>query len=102
MPRRKRTYQPGAAFHITARTNGKEHWLDERIRDELVDILSTTMSRCDAHLIAYALMSNHFHLVIWQGAMTLGQVMQPIMRKLALRIKRKLDRGGRFMERRFF
>jgi REP element-mobilizing transposase RayT len=100
--RRKRSYQPGAAFHITARTNGKEHWLDDGVRDALVDIIATTFARCDARLIAFAIMSNHFHLVLWQGVMTLGQVVQPITRRLALLLGRKLARTGRLLERRYY
>ena len=100
--RRKRSYQPGAAFHITARTNGKERWLDEGVRDALVDIIATTFSRSDARLIAFAIMSNHFHLVLWQGVMTLGQVIQPITRRLALLLGRKLGRTGRLLERRYY
>ena len=102
MGRRRRSYQPGAAFHITARTNGNEYWLDESVRDALIDIIATAIGRCDARLIAFAMMSNHFHLVLWQGAMALGQVMQPITRRLALLLGRKLDRAGRLLERRYY
>jgi REP-associated tyrosine transposase len=102
MPRRKRSYQPGGAFHITARTNGKEHWLDDNVRGALVGIIAMSIARTDARLIAFAIMSNHFHLVLWQGFMTLGQVVQPITRRLALLLARKLGRGGRLLERRYY
>jgi REP element-mobilizing transposase RayT len=101
-PRRKRSYQPGGAFHITARTNGKEHWLDDNVRGALVGIIAMSIARTDARLIAFAIMSNHFHLVLWQGFMTLGQVVQPITRRLALLLARKLGRGGRLLERRYY
>src|SRR5262245_56272666 len=102
MGRRKRSYQPGGAFHITARTNGREHWLDESVRDELAPIIAESIDRSDARLIAHAIMSNHFHLLLWQGAMTLGQVVQPITRRVALCLKRRLKRGGRLLERRYY
>jgi REP element-mobilizing transposase RayT len=72
------------------------------MRDGLIKIIAGSIARTDARLIAFALMTNHFHLLIWQGAMTLGQVMQPINRRLALLLKRELGRSGRLLERRFY
>jgi REP element-mobilizing transposase RayT len=90
---------PGTVFHITSRTSGKEHWFDEEVRNEIVTIVATSFRQNDAQLLAYVVMTNHFHLVVRQGVTPLGRIMQPINRRIAIKVQRHLARTGHIFER---
>jgi len=51
--------------------------------------------------MSHAVMPNHFHIVIRQGAWPLGRVMQPIVRRIALLTQRAHDFEGHVFERPF-
>ena len=99
--RRARSYLPTGVFHLTARTSGREHWFDEDIRTQIVTIIASAQHRTDTQIHAWVVMSNHFHLIVRQGSDPLWRLMQPICRRIALRVQRKLDRCGHIFERRF-
>jgi putative transposase len=99
MSRSTRQYINGGVFHITARTQGKSPWFTRRLRGVIVEIIVKGVALSDAKLLAYAVMPNHFHIVIVQGSMTLGTVMQPIMRRIALLIQRSRKSSGHVFER---
>jgi REP element-mobilizing transposase RayT len=101
MPRRHRNYQPGAIFHLTARTLGREKWFDQHMRDRIVDIIRSAQLRSDAKLLAYVVMTNHLHLLIQQGSNPLSKLMQPICRRIALLVQLEQNRCGYIFERRF-
>lgn len=102
MGRRKREYLPGAVFHITARSHCKEHIFDVDLRDVMVSIIARRLPLTDAELIAFAIMSNHYHLVIKQGNAPIAQLMQPINREIALAVQRKYRRQGHVFGGPFF
>lgn len=101
MPRRLRPYAPGATFHITTRTVGREHWLDEAVRAAVVRFTADSLLRSDARLFAFTVMSNHMHLVVRQGKAALEHLLQPILTRAALLLQRKLSRKGHIFERRY-
>src|SRR5687768_1527176 len=101
MSRTIRPYIRGVAFHIVARTQGRQPWFDERIRDDVAYIIKEGLATSDARLLAWAVMPNHFHLVLQHGARPLGWVMQPIMRRLSLKVQRAHGVEGHVFERRF-
>ena len=89
-------------MHITARTQGRAPLFTDSINDSIKSILLDGIVSSDAQLIAYAVMPNHFHLVLRQGSHTLGWVMQPIMRRLALLVQRAHNVSGHVFEREFY
>lgn len=101
MPRHKRSYLPGAVFHLTARTQGREPWFTEALRSPIVACVASTIRVSDARLLAYAIMPNHLHLVIIQGECSLGRVMQPLLRRVAFLVQRAHQTEGHVFERRF-
>jgi putative transposase len=103
MSRKLRSYLPGAAFHLTSRTTGRAHWFaDDETRNRIVEIVASALRRTDARLIALAIMPNHFHFVLQQGSAPLSRFMQPVCRRTALLIQRKLNRTGHIFEANFF
>lgn len=99
MSRTIRPYIRGAAFHITARTNGGA-WF-KHCEDRIEQIIIDGVRSSDALLIAHAVMPNHFHIVLRQGARPLGWIMQPVMRRAALCAQRVHARQGHIFERPF-
>src|SRR5687768_12358998 len=102
MSRRKRAYLPGVVFHITARAHCKEPYFSPALRDAMVNIIARGLRRSDALLIAWVILSNHYHLVVRQGVAPLAQLIQPINREIALAVQRAQRRKGHVFERRFF
>jgi REP element-mobilizing transposase RayT len=101
MPRRKRSYLPGGAFHITACTHSGEFWFEE-LRSEIVDIIALALMRTDALLLAFAIMSNHIHLVVRQGSSPLAHLMQPVGQRIAYAVHRRHRRKGYVLDYRYF
>jgi putative transposase len=92
---------PGIAFHITARTQGRERWFTDEIKPEIERIITTGVTSSKALFLAHCVMDNHFHIVLRQGAQTLGWIMQPIMRRISLLVQRVAGVEGHVFERRF-
>jgi REP element-mobilizing transposase RayT len=93
---------PGAAFHITARTQDREPWFSQfELEERVVAIIDECVTCSDGLLISRTVMPNHFHIVLRQGTRSLAWTMQPVMRRLALLLQRARDMKGHAFERRF-
>lgn len=101
MARRLRSHLPGAVFHLTTRTQGRAPWFTDVVRTRIVEYVAATIGTSDATLIAYAVMSNHLHLVVRQGTLSLGRIMQPLLRMTASLVQRVHGTEGHVFERRF-
>ncbi len=65
MPRRLRLQYPGAIYHLMARGNGRQVIVrDDVDRDRLVEDLGKAAVRCCWCVYAFAIMSNHLHVVL--------------------------------------
>ena len=88
MGRSKRLFMPGAVFHVTTRCQGRTHWFEEPIRDEIVRAVRDSLHKSDAVLLAFAIMTNHLHLVVRQMRDPLPALMQPLLTRAARRTQR--------------
>jgi REP element-mobilizing transposase RayT len=88
-------------FHLVSRTHRREAWFSEELRSIIVELIRRMVARTDAQLLAYAVMPNHLHIVLRQGRMELAQTMQPLMRRVAVRVQRAQKFEGTVVERRF-
>jgi REP element-mobilizing transposase RayT len=100
MGRRYRPNLPGAPFHITARIqnrdalfSGLESGVDRLIRSSVEDD--------GMRLLAYAVMSNHIHLLVVQDNRPLGMLLQPLLRRISLLVMRRKNHEGHVFGRRF-
>ncbi|HEX6307961.1 MAG TPA: transposase [Longimicrobiales bacterium] len=93
MGRLLRPTLPGAPFHITARTQWKEPLFDG-LEGAIAAVIRGSIDRSDAQLLAYAVMSNHIHVILVQGRRPLAGYMQPLLRRIALLVIRRTGREG--------
>lgn len=101
MARIQRSHLPGAVFHLTARTQGREPWFSEVLRSRIVEYTAAAVLRTDVQLLAFAIMPNHLHLVVRQGDRPLRELMQPLLRRTALLVQRSRGVEGHIFERPF-
>lgn len=101
MGRCKRPYHPGMIFHLVSRTHRREPWFTPDLRTEIAGLIRRIIPRSDARLLSYAVMPNHLHIILRQGRAELAGVMQPLLRRLALRVQHHHGFEGGVVERRF-
>ncbi|MGQ0816219.1 MAG: transposase [Gemmatimonadota bacterium] len=101
MARRLRPHQPGAAFHIVSRTQGKTAWFTPAIKRQVSEWIQDGVASAGARLIAHVVMDNHLHVLLFQGSAPLGWTMQPILHRTALLVQRVHGVEGHVFERNF-
>ena len=102
MPRPPRPQLPGTAYHVTARTQGKALFFTPHLRSTILEILTTSLCGTDVKLLAIAIMSNHMHLVLQQGWMSLGRVLQPSLTRIARHVQKVHKVEGHVFGRRYY
>ena len=79
MSRPLRIEFPGALYHVTSRGDRREDiFLDDMDRARLLAIVAQGMARFDAQMLAYCLMSNHYHFVLHTRQGNLSALMRHI------------------------
>jgi len=101
MSRPLRIEYPGSLHHVTSRGNARQNiFLDDRDREFFLFLLGMAVQRFSWILMAYVLMSNHFHLVIQLRNETLSRGMQWLNSKYSLRFNRRHARVGHVLQSR--
>lgn len=62
--RRKRENRPGNVYHVISRIAHQSFLLDDGERDEFVNLLRRVADFSGVEVYTYAVMSNHFHLLV--------------------------------------
>src|SRR5687768_17387074 len=101
MARMHRPHQPGAAFHIVARTQGHHPLFVPELKREIHRLIIDGVASGGARLVSHVVMDNHLHVVLFQGSSRLGWVMQPVLRRTALLVQQHHGIVGHVFERRF-
>ena len=102
MPRKSRIDSPGALHHITARGIERGKIFADRtdkysFLERLGDILTDTETRC----YAWALIPNHFHLLLRTGNIPVATVMRRLLTGHALWFNRRHQRHGHLFQNRY-
>lgn len=102
MPRKSRIDAPGALHHVIGRgINRQEIFSDEtdyrNFLDRLGDIVSKTKTPC----YAWALLPNHFHLLLRTGNAPVSRVMQRLLTGYAVTYNRRHRRFGHLFQNRY-
>ena len=79
MPRKPRIHIHGAVYHIILRGNaGQQIFFDDRDRYRLYLILQYAVDKFGCRIHGFCLMTNHIHLVMQVGDVSLSRIMQNI------------------------
>jgi putative transposase len=99
MSRPLRLQFPGAIFHNTSRGTGQQDiFLDDEDRLQFLDLLGRCAERCDWILLAYVLMTNHFHLVLQLTCETLSVGLQWLNGEYAKHFNKRHKRVGHLIQ----
>jgi putative transposase len=102
MARQLRLEFEGAFYHITSRGNLRDKiFYDEKDKERFLEILKRTKERYSYLLHAYALMDNHYHLLLETPKANISQIMQNINTSYTVYINKKYQRSGHLLQGRF-
>ena len=93
MPRRPRVFVEGAIYHVYNRcARGAEPFADDEEAECFLDLLARARDRDGMTLLAWCLMSNHYHLALRTGAVPLARTMAHIQSRFGAQHNRRQDR----------
>lgn len=102
MARPLRLQHPGALWHVTSRGNNRgDIFFDDADRTLFLNLFGESARRSHWIVHEYALMTNHFHLLIETPEMTLSSGMKWLNQTYAQRMNKKYNRVGHFYQGRF-
>lgn len=102
MARQLRVEFENAFYHITSRGNLRDNiFYATADRKRFLSILSRTKERYGFLLHAYALMDNHYHLLIETPKANVSQIMQNINTSYTVYVNRRYQRSGHLLQGRF-
>lgn len=102
MPRRPRNQYPGAVSHVTARGNDRRTiFRDPADCRRFLVILEAAVQRYGIVVVAYCLMTNHYHLLVESPRANLSDAMRYLNGVYCQGFNRSLPREGHLLERRY-
>jgi len=102
MARQLRIQYPGALYHVTSRGNEKKDiFQHDSDREKFLAYLKEAKERYKLLLYAYALMDNHYHLLIETPLANIAQIMHYINTSYTVYFNRKNSRYGHLFQGRY-
>ena len=105
MPRSARDLPADCVVHVVNRGNDRRQlFTGDGDYDEFLEIFDTSLARHPVPVLAYALMPNHWHLLLWpQSPLALSQLLHSLTARHAARFRRSSDTvgGGHVYQERF-
>jgi len=102
MARPLRIEFPGAIYHVTSRGDRREEiFVDDDDRGRLLDVVANGMVRCDAKVLAYCLMGNHYHFVLHTRRANLSALMRHVNGVYTQAFNRRHAKVGHLFQGRF-
>jgi REP element-mobilizing transposase RayT len=102
MSRPLRIEFPGALYHVTSRGDRREDiFVDDADRACLLIIVAQGLARFDAQMLAYCLMSNHYHFVMLTRQGNLSALMRHINGVYTQAFNRRHGKVGHLLQGRF-
>jgi REP element-mobilizing transposase RayT len=97
MPRKSRIDAPGALHHIIARgIERNKIFQDDFDRENFPERLDVIIQKTETKCYAWALIPNHFHLLLKTGSMPIATVMRRLLTGVCLGVRR----GGKILSER--
>jgi len=102
MPRKSRIDAAGALHHIIARGIDRcEIFRDNTDRNNFLDRLGGIIAETKTSCYAWALIPNHFHLLLRTGAVPIATVMRRVLTGYAVSHNRRHRRSGHLFQNRY-
>lgn len=102
MPRQPRLDAPGALHHVMGRGIEKTNiFLNDEDRADFVQRLAAQSVKGALHVYAWALMHNHFHLLVRTGKQPLASSMKKILTGYVVNFNRRHKRFGHLFQNRY-
>ena len=102
MPRRSRIDAPGALHHIIVRgIERKSIFKDDADKDNFLERLKNILTDSGTSCFAWALIPNHFHLLLRTGKVPISTVMKRLLTGHAIYFNRKHNRAGHLFQNRY-
>ena len=102
MPRARRLNAPGFVFHVTACAQGKAQLFAASLRDDIVSYICDAAIGSTTQLLAFAVMPNHLHLIVRQGRDPLGWMVQRILQRTAMLVRRRCNHKDHVFGKRYW
>ena len=102
MPRQARLDVPGALHHIMVRgINKADIFDDDQDRTRFIERLGDTVAEGQCTVYAWALMSNHVHILFKSGKQGISSIMRKLLTWYAQYYNRRHKRTGHLFENRY-
>jgi len=102
MARPLRIERPGGRYHVTARGNERKPiYRDDSDRTHFLELLGEATDRFGIRVHAYALMDNHYHLLMQTPEANLSRAMQWLNASYSMWFNRRHRRAGHLLQGRF-
>lgn len=102
MPRKARIDAPGALHHIICRgIERRKIFIDNADRDNFLERLGIILNETSTPCYGWALIPNHFHLLLRSGNVSISTVMRRLLTGYAVSYNRRHRRYGHLFQNRF-
>ena len=102
MPRKSRIDAPGALHHIIARgIERSDIFKDNTDRNNFLNRLGGIIKETNTHCFGWALIPNHFHLLLKTGDMPIAAVMRRLLTGYAISHNKRHRRSGHLFQNRY-
>jgi putative transposase len=102
MPRQARIDAPGALHHIICRgLERREIFRYDADREDFIARLGTVLAETSTRCFAWALIPNHFHLLLQTGETPLATVMRRLLTGYGVSFNRRHKRHGHLFQNRY-
>ncbi|MFO7965147.1 MAG: transposase [Desulfobacterales bacterium] len=102
MPRQSRIDAPGALHHVIVRGNAQRKiFFDDKDRDRFLERFGIILNETDTACYAWALLPNHFHLLLKTGSTSLSTVMRRFLTGYAVSFNKRYKRWGHLFQNRY-
>jgi REP element-mobilizing transposase RayT len=102
MPRQARIDAPGALHHIIVRgIERRRIFDDDQDRESFIERLGTILEETSTECCAWALIPNHFHLLLRTGSAPIATVMRRLLTGHAVSFNRRHRRSGHLFQNRY-
>ncbi len=102
MPRKPRCHVSGAFYHVTTRGNHQQDiFHNESYYLHLLSLLERNAAKHLVNIHAYALMTNHIHLVVQVGEQPLGDFMQSVLQSYTQYVNTRNQQTGHLFQGRY-